>query len=61
MFVEKGPDEYIIIMADSNTSEVVIKLKESAAIELRDRLDVLIRKSEEEGIEEWEKEKLKRG
>ncbi len=33
-----------LVMADSDLSEVVIKLKEKAAIELRDKLDLLLRK-----------------
>ncbi len=44
MLVEKWHNGYTIIMADSGTSEVVIRLKESAAIELRDRLNVLLLK-----------------
>lgn len=61
MLVEKGSNGYTIIMADSGISEVVIRLKQQAAIELRDKLDMLIRKTEEEDIESWEEEKLRMG
>lgn len=48
MIVSKGNEGYMIIMADSEQSEVVIRLKEEAARELRDKLDVLLHKKEEE-------------
>jgi len=61
MLIEKTTDGYMIIMADSGVSEVVIRLKQQAAIELRDKLDMLIRKTEEEDIQLWEEEKLRMG
>lgn len=42
MIVEKIKDGYMIIMADSDTAEVVIKMKEEAAIKLRNRLNKLL-------------------